>query len=184
MIGKSVKILDIGCGTNKYKSTNKHTEVIGLDKVDLPNVDVVHDLNKIPYPFKNNQFDIVIANHVLEHIENFFNVMEEIYRILKPEGILRVLVPHFSSINAYADPTHVRFFAMKTFKYLSDKHYLSYYHNDRKINFNIRKISFNPENNFISKVVISFANLHPHFYERYISRLVFPKEMEIILQKV
>lgn len=181
---KVLKILDIGCGNNKYESNDKN-EVIGLDIVELPNVNIVHDLNKIPYPFNDNFFHVIIANHVLEHIENFFGLMEEIYRILKPNGILKVRVPHFSSINAFADPTHVRCFTLKTFKFLSESHKLSYYYNiKRKINFKIISTRFIPENTTFNKMVISLANLHPYFYERYISRFISPNEMEVILQKI
>ena len=181
---KVLKILDLGCGNNKYKSNGKN-EVIGLDIVEVPGVNIIHDLNETPYPFDDNYFHIIIVNHVLEHIQNFFAMMGEIYRILKPNGILRVRVPHFSSINAYADPTHVRFFALKTFKYLSENHKLSYYYNTKKkINFKIISIKFNPENTTFNKMVISLANLHPHFYERYISRFISSIEMEVILQKM
>jgi len=181
---KVLKILDLGCGYNKYRSKGKN-EVIGLDIVELPGVNIIHDLNQTPYPFDDNYFHIIIANHVLEHVKNFFTMMGEIYRILKPNGILRIKVPHFSSINAYADPTHVRYFTLKTFKFLSENHKLSYYYNKkRKINFKIISIKFIPENTTFNKMAISFANLHPHFYERYFSRFISPNEMEVILQKM
>jgi predicted SAM-dependent methyltransferase len=61
-----MKILDVGCGNNKYKG-NKGDIVIGIDKVKLKGVDVVHDIEKTPWPFKTNEFDCVICSHVLEH---------------------------------------------------------------------------------------------------------------------
>ncbi|MEM4714257.1 MAG: class I SAM-dependent methyltransferase [Candidatus Nanoarchaeia archaeon] len=75
-----MKILDIGCGLRKYK-LKKNAKVIGLDVIKLPGVDVVHDLEKTPLPFKDNEFDIVIANHVLEHVKNLISVIHEIWRI-------------------------------------------------------------------------------------------------------
>ena len=45
-------------------------------------------------------------------------------------------------------------------------------------------VKFIPENTTFNKMVISLANLHPHFYERYISRFISPIEMEVILQKM
>ncbi|MEM2954453.1 MAG: class I SAM-dependent methyltransferase [Candidatus Nanoarchaeia archaeon] len=82
-----MKILDIGCGLRKYKPKQKNARVIGLDIVKLPGVDVVHDLEKSPLPFKDNEFDTVIANHVLEHVKNLISVIHEIWRITKRYGL-------------------------------------------------------------------------------------------------
>ena len=49
------KILDLGCGANKYPGS------IGIDRLKLPGVDIVHDLNVFPYPFKNNSFEKVFV---------------------------------------------------------------------------------------------------------------------------
>jgi len=79
----SKKILDIGCGNHKVKGA------IGLDFVKIKGVDIVHDLNKIPYPFKDNSFDVIYANQVLECLEiPLDNVLGELCRICKPEGRL------------------------------------------------------------------------------------------------
>ena len=52
------RILDMGCGRNK------HPGAVGMDRVNLPEVDLVHNLNQIPYPIKDNFFDEVYATHV------------------------------------------------------------------------------------------------------------------------
>jgi len=44
-------------------------------------------------PFKDNEFDIVLCNHVLEHIEKDTKAMQELYRILKPSGMAILQVP-------------------------------------------------------------------------------------------
>jgi len=81
-----MKILDLGCGKNKFKTSNLSDIVVGMDKYSLEGVDVVHDLEKTPYPFNDNEFDEIRTHHVLEHIQNFFGLMEECHRILKPGG--------------------------------------------------------------------------------------------------
>lgn len=48
--------LDIGCGTNKKDS------FLGVDILELPGVDIVHDLNSFPYPFSNNEIDEIWIN--------------------------------------------------------------------------------------------------------------------------
>lgn len=44
-------------------------------------------------PFADNSFDKIICSEVLEHIENYIGVLQEIKRVLKPNGILGVSVP-------------------------------------------------------------------------------------------
>ena len=53
------KILELGCGRIK------HPNAVGIDRISLPGVDVVHDLNRRPYPFEDNTFDEVYAIHVI-----------------------------------------------------------------------------------------------------------------------
>ncbi len=55
-------IIDLGCGPNKVQGA------IGVDRVALPGVDVVHDLEITPYPFPDNKFDEAHIYHVLEHM--------------------------------------------------------------------------------------------------------------------
>ena len=72
-----MKKLNVGCGDDiKEGYTN-------LDFVKLGGVDVVHDLNKFPWPFKDNTFDRVYASHVLEHVDDLIKIMKEIQRISK-----------------------------------------------------------------------------------------------------
>jgi len=115
-------ILDIGCGNNKVS-----TEAIGIDNVLLPSVDIVHDLNTVPYPFKKNTFDQIHANMILEHLDDLLSVMTEIHRILKPGGFLYIKVPYYMSLCAFGDPTHKRFFTEKTFLFFTDNFDLNYY---------------------------------------------------------
>ena len=56
------KILDVGCGANKMEGA------IGLDNNPRTNADVIHDLGELPYPFPDNEFDLVVSSHVVEHV--------------------------------------------------------------------------------------------------------------------
>jgi len=115
------KILDLGCGRKKHKGS------VGLDKYNIPGVDIVHNMEKTPLPFNDNEFDCVIANHVLEHIENFFPLMEELWRITKPGGRIKIWVPHAMGVGAYSHPDHKRFFIHSSFIYFSPKSDKNYY---------------------------------------------------------
>ena len=105
--------LNLGCGIDIRPG------YVNLDKVKLPGVDVVHDLERPPYPFPDAAFDEIVARDVLEHLRDTVKVMEELWRILRPGGILRVRVPHGRSMNFLHDPTHVSAFTEETFGYFA-----------------------------------------------------------------
>jgi SAM-dependent methyltransferase len=91
---------------------------INVDKnPTAPKVDIVHDLDHYPWPFKSDSVDEVNADHILEHLYDHNRAMKEIYRILKKGGILRISVPHFTWQYAFHDPTHRHFFGYNTFFY-------------------------------------------------------------------
>ena len=164
---KKVKILELGSGKRPYEA-KEGEEVIHLDKVKLPDVEVVWDLNKFPWPFKDNEFDVVIARHVLEHLDDLINVMGEIWRILKPRGILKVWVPYFSSVNAFSDLTHRHFFTLHTFDYFEPNSEL---HHEVGFTFKVLKkeLKFGRAS-FLGKLVYK---INPYIYERFLS-FIFP----------
>lgn len=120
-------ILDIGCGTNKHKDDTQ--EVIGMDIIDLPGVDVVWNMEQIPYPFENGKFNKVILQHVLEHVtkENNINIkiIEEVHRLLSKHGSFEVEVP-IGNWFRY-DPTHKNYVGYWYWKYFSNDFPLNYY---------------------------------------------------------
>ena len=84
------RILDIGCGRNKRPGA------VGIDRVALPEVDVVHDLNDFPYPFPDGSFDHVLAPYVVSVVPEPERVMREIARVCRPGGTV-VVVNHFNT---------------------------------------------------------------------------------------
>lgn len=94
------KKLNLGCGETKKNG------YINVDWSPLNNPDIVHDLNTLPYPFEDNSFDYIEIFHVLEHLDKPFAIMREIHRLLKPNGILHVKVPHFSRGFTHAEHAH------------------------------------------------------------------------------
>lgn len=67
-------------------------------------------------PFEDSSIESIITHHALEHIgEGFLPLMDDIYRVLKPGGILRAIVPLFPSYAAVSDPDHCRYFMEGTF---------------------------------------------------------------------
>jgi len=181
-----MKILDIGCSTidRKYKGSNPKDKVIGLDKFHVDGADVIADL-EYSLPFRDNSFDMVVAKHVLEHIVNFFSVMEEIFRVLKPNGILKVWVPHFSSALAYANPDHKRYFTAGTFLYFDPDFKENYYSNAR---YKALKIKLNFVGSgifkFLNYIVNPIINLRLPFFEKFISPLISVDEIYFELKVI
>jgi SAM-dependent methyltransferase len=61
----------------------------------------------------------VYANHILEHLDDLEAILAEIHRVVKPEGRIRLFVPHFSNPYGYSDYTHRRMFGLFTFRYFT-----------------------------------------------------------------
>lgn len=104
-----MKILDVGCGTNK------HAGAIGLDYNPRTNADVIHDLGKTPYPFADDEFDLVVSNHVVEHVPDVMAFVTELYRVTKNGGTIRLLTPHYTNPDWANDPTHRNHFNSYSF---------------------------------------------------------------------
>ena len=85
-----MKKLNLGCGIDYREG------FVNVDFHSHIKIDVQHDLNVVPYPFKDEEFDFILASHVLEHLDKPFVIMKELHRILKKDGKLHLKVPHFS----------------------------------------------------------------------------------------
>ena len=85
---------------------------VNVDKFDLYDIDIKHDLERFPYPFDDNSVEEIILAHVLEHLgqapEGFINIIKEIYRICKNQALINIIVPHPRHEAFVSDPTHVR----------------------------------------------------------------------------
>lgn len=126
----------IGCGNNlKKKIQFKEidpgwSELVTLDIDPGASPDIVHDLNVLPYPLEDNQFDEIHAYEVLEHCGKqgdwkfFFDQFSEFHRILKPGGYFIATAPMWDSPWAWGDPGHTRVIPAEALVFLSQKEYL------------------------------------------------------------
>lgn len=89
--------LNLGCGEFK-----KHG-YINVDYYSFSEPDIKHNLNQFPYPFNDSQFNLIEADHLLEHLENPFQVIRELHRISKDGCLIHIRVPHFSRGMAHAE---------------------------------------------------------------------------------
>lgn len=94
--------IDLGCGLRKKPGH------IGFDRLPLKGVDHVLDLTK-KWPIANKTVDEIYTCHFMEHLGPLerVHIVNEMWRVLKDEGRITLIVPHWSTGRAYGDPTHV-----------------------------------------------------------------------------
>lgn len=101
------KVLDAGCGDGEIgkmlqieRRVNVHGVDISRKGVDLANKKGLHakvaDIS-VHIPFRSNTFDLVISSETIEHVLNPDIFLKEIYRVLKPGGIILITTPNLSS---------------------------------------------------------------------------------------
>lgn len=129
-----MKKLNLGCGSD-YKNG-----WVNLDINKNVKADIYHNIEKFPYPFHNNSFDFVLLNMVLEHISSPIAVLEEVWRISKPNAMVKVFVPHWSSYLQYSDLTHKSAFSALSFHYFETGN-PKYY--SKSANFEVVKKRYN-----------------------------------------
>lgn len=130
------KILDLGCGTKKAIYST------GVDVRDFsylyPKGEFYQcDIDSEPLPFEDNTFDEVKAFHILEHCHNLVSVMEEIWRVSKPNAIVRIEVPSERSVWAWGDPTHCHCFNLNTFYFFVKGYFSNGSEYDFKCNYRV-----------------------------------------------
>ena len=108
------KILDVGCGKNKTPGA------IGMDINPLTKADVIHDLGVFPYPFADDEFDEVIGLHVVEHVPDPMGFVQELHRITKPGGTIRLVCPHYTNPAWASDLTHRNHISSYSFQYFQE----------------------------------------------------------------
>ena len=151
------EILNLGCG-------NKHLpDAINLDITSDTHPDIVHDLNQRPWPLPDNHFKEVAIYDVIEHVDDVIACMEEVHRVCKDGALVNITVPHFSSANAFTDPTHRHYFGWFSFHYVTGEHNFSFYTRKR---FKRRHIHLMFHHSPINRIVRRLANRRPELYEK------------------
>jgi SAM-dependent methyltransferase len=99
---------------------------LGIDLLESSNPNVISsDLIVRPIPLPDSSLDVVTARNFIEHVPRvvlgsttvfpFVNLMNEIHRVLKPNGIFYSRTPAFPMQEAFQDPTHVNIITERTF---------------------------------------------------------------------
>ena len=127
---KESSSLDIGCGDRPRNPFQAHS-AYGIDIRDNADENVVRaDLTVEPIPFPDQTFDFITAYDFIEHVPRliylprrrfpFVELMNEIWRTLKVDGIFLSHTPILPYAEAFQDPTHVNILTADTFPYYFD----------------------------------------------------------------
>jgi SAM-dependent methyltransferase len=155
-VNEAPLVLNLGCG-------RKHRPgAINLDRTPASSPDIVHDLDVRPWPFADDRFVQVYAFDVIEHLHDIVSAFEELHRICRDGAAIEITVPHFSSANAFTDPTHRHFFSRFSFDYFDSAHEFSFY-SDARFRVTRSNLIFTP--GLANKVVSRLANRYPRRYE-------------------
>ena len=156
------KILDVGCGDGNFsvqlKEACKAKEVYGIE-ISEKGAEMARkngakcylDVDEENFPFEDNYFDAVTAFEIIEHLFDPDHFLEEVYRVLKSNGIFVLSTPNLASIHnriallfgyqpfsvmvslnnsvrhlgfsaGGAAPDHIRFFTLRSLKELLEIH--------------------------------------------------------------
>lgn len=186
-------ILDIGCYDGTFLSLikNRNNRFYGIEASDYGakestdkgiNVEQFFFDDNTRFPFGNNFFDLIVAGEIIEHIYDTDFFLEEIYRLLKPDGKLLISTPNIASFgrrlmllfginpileispNEKNSSGHIRYFTFNTFEYLLRKHNFK---NSKKqsdvVNFSI---SGSMKSKLLAKFFPSFGQSIIGLYEK------------------
>jgi len=111
--------LNIGSGFTRMEGFTNVDYVECTDDKGNQYTDVICNIEKEALPFEDNSVDEIACYQTLEHMEDLIFVMNEMWRVLKPEGVLKGKVPREGGRGSLADPTHKRIFITDTFDYFT-----------------------------------------------------------------
>ncbi len=158
--------LNLGCGNDIMKG------YINLDRAELKGVDIVHDLSKFPYPFKDNQIKEIICKGTLTLIDaDLIKIMEELYRICKNKAIIKLELAPFPSFTAVQDINVKNFICYNSFEYFKGEGY-DYYSTAR---FKTLKREYVYSRSKKLKWLSFIPNIHKKFYTKFLFN-IFPSD--------
>lgn len=148
--------LNIGCGN---KIINGY---VGVDKVECLGAEYVCDIEKERLPLDDNVVDTVLLDNVIEHFLDIPSVMSELIRVSRKGANIKIITPHFSSLDSWIDPTHLHhlsFYSFDHFERGEVSHYVG-----KGVRVKKKKLSFS--GGVFGLVGRIIFNISPRVYER------------------
>jgi predicted SAM-dependent methyltransferase len=180
--------LNIGCGDDVKKGW------VNLDIVDYGD-NIKQDLDSYPWPFSDNTFDYILASHILEHLKDFNSVINELWRISKPNATIEVRVPFFLNSLYYGEPDHRIPFSIRSFDGYEDitnkklkwyeewkKNHRTNFKSKARFSYIDRRFKFSIYRPL--KWIDWFINIEPVIFELFFAQLLPPQQVFIKLKVV
>ncbi|GAA4280226.1 class I SAM-dependent methyltransferase [Gaetbulibacter aestuarii] len=132
------QLLDVGCGTGDFlkKAQNDQWTVFGIEPNEKARAianqktgQAVFNSEQL-FKFEKNKFDVITLWHVLEHLPDLENQLQQFHELLKPNGILIIAIPNYKSFDAehyqtfwaaYDVPRHLWHFDRTSIKRIADE---------------------------------------------------------------
>lgn len=172
------RTLDVGCGINKTPGA------IGIDRNPASRADVICELDRYPYPFRDGSFTSLRAIHVIEHVADVLKTMEEFHRLLAPGGRALIVTPHYTDFSSFCDPTHRWHLNSYSLRYFGKDHAgFGYYSRCRfrEISTRVKLLALWRYLGF-ERLVNAFPRFR-RFWEHYLCYLIRGKVIEWELEK-
>ena len=193
-------LLDIGAGTGAFANvmTKSGWNVTALEpdaqarQKAIENYNLTLQPSSALFEFNTKQFDAITMWHVMEHVHDIDNYLEQFKKIIKPTGKIFIAVPNYTSFDAtyyqqfwagYDVPRHLYHFSPHGMKQIAQQHGL-FVSKTKPMWFDSVYVSMlseqykNGRSNFIKALFIGFlSNLQAIFYKEKCSSIIY------ILQK-
>jgi SAM-dependent methyltransferase len=167
------RTLDVGCGINKLPGS------IGVDRNPRSKADVLCDLDRFPYPFRDNSFARLQAIHVIEHVSDVMRTMEEFHRLVRAGGTIFLATPHYTDFSSFCDPTHRWHLNSFSFRYFGeDNAGYGYYSNVRLREKKVRVRLLALWRYLGFELLVNASARFRRFWEHYLCYVVRGKVME------
>ena len=170
-------ILDLGCGIKKYPGA------IGIDRNPNTAADVICDLDRPPYPFRDGSFEQIRGIHVIEHVADIMATMRELHRLACPGGLIVLVTPHYTDFSSFCDPTHKSHLNSFSFRYFGEDHGGFGYYSKvkfREISVRVKLLAFWRWLGF--EFLVNHFPRYRRFWEYYLCYVVRGKVMEFEFQ--
>ncbi len=104
--------INLGAGNDIQKGYVNHDRIKHRSEIEI-----CFDLEAFPWPLQDNSYEEIRMWDVIEHMSNIIGVIDECWRVLKPNGLLTMKACGWKNENFWVDITHKKAFHRKSMDY-------------------------------------------------------------------